>query len=186
MHHFTTERLLIRPLSKEDRALFINLYTDAKVMRNIGRVMNHDKAEKAFNNTLKIMKKTQPNIMTWAIIDLDENKTIGIQGFTWPTASDPSADKDRVTADIGIILLRSSNGRLFPEEAMGALMEYGFTYLKLEKINASYASKNLATKRFVKKLGFVYSYALKDVTTNNSYQYVDKSRYQQKHICKVS
>ncbi|KGJ88447.1 GNAT family N-acetyltransferase [Colwellia psychrerythraea] len=186
MHSFTTERLLIRPLSEEDKALFINLYTDAKVMRNISAPLSGEKAEKAFHNTLKIMKKAQPSIMTWVIVSLADNKAIGIQGFTWPTTNiTQQGDRELTQAEIGIMLNTKANGKLFPEEAMGSLMEYGFTQLKLERINAVYASKNLATKRFVNKLGFFLPANLQNDSGKTSYQYFDYQQWKQRLIKKV-
>lgn len=186
MHSFTTERLLIRPLSEEDKALFINLYTDAKVMRNISDPLSHEKAEKAFHNTLKIMKKAQPTIMTWTIVNMTENRAIGIQGFTWPTTNNAQpADRKLAQAEIGIMLDTKANGKLFPEEAMGSLIEYGFTQLKLERINAFYASKNLATKRFVNKLGFILPANLQNDNGKTSYQYFEYQQWEQRLIKKV-
>lgn len=186
MHSFTTERLLIRPLSEEDKALFINLYTDAKVMRNISAPLSHEKAEKAFHNTLKIMKKAQPTIMTWVIVNLADNKAIGIQGFSWPTTNiTQQGDRKLAQAEIGIMLETKANGKLFPEEAMGSLMEYGFTQLKLERINAVYANKNIATKRFVNKLGFTLAANLQNDSGKTSYQYFDYQQWKQLLIKKV-
>jgi len=186
MHSFTTERLLIRPLSEEDKALFINLYTDAKVMRNISAPLSGEKAEKAFHNTLKIMKKAQPTIMTWVIVSLADNKAIGIQGFSWPTTNITQQDDRELTqAEIGIMLDTKANGKLFPEEAMGSLMEYGFTQLKLERINAVYANKNIATKRFVNKLGFTLAANLQNDSGKTSYQYFDYQQWKQLLIKKV-
>ncbi|KGJ89690.1 GNAT family N-acetyltransferase [Colwellia psychrerythraea] len=156
MHSFTTERLLIRPLSIQDKALFINLYTDAKVMRNIAAPLSDEKAEKAFNNTLSIMNKAQPKIMSWAIVNIIDNRAIGIQGFTWsPMKNGPLSNTKPSVAEIGIMLLRSSSGKLLPEEAIGSLIEYGFKHLKLEQINACFTKENLATARVSKKAGFV-------------------------------
>lgn len=186
MHSFTTERLLIRPLSEEDKALFINLYTDAKVMRNISAPLSQEKAEKAFHNTLKIMNKAQPTIMTWVIVNLAENRAIGIQGFTWPTTNiTQQGDRKLTQAEIGIMLDTKANGKLFPEEAMGSLMEYGFTQLKLERINAYYANKNIATKRFVNKLGFTLAANLQNDGDKTSYQYFDYQQWKQRLIKKV-
>ncbi len=68
----------------------------------------------------------------------------------------PLSENEIKQAEIGIILCPEANGNLFPEEAMGALIEYGFTHLKFDKVNAFYANNNLATKRFIKKLNFIY------------------------------
>jgi len=176
MHSFTTERLLIRPLAEQDEAMYISLYTDAKVMRNIGKALSHQEAEKAFARTIKAMKREKPSVMSWSIVTLEGNKSVGIQGLNWQTSDN---------ADIGIMLSRTSNGRLLPEEAMGALMEYAFNYLSVNKINAFYANKNLATSRFVKKLGFIYDTEQQPENTNDCYQYVDKEKWHQTLINKV-
>ena len=49
MHSFTTERLLIRPLNEQDKNLYVSLYTDVKIMRNIGEPLSTKAAEQAFN-----------------------------------------------------------------------------------------------------------------------------------------
>jgi ribosomal-protein-alanine N-acetyltransferase len=117
---------------------------------------------------------------------MTENRAIGIQGFTWPTTNHAQpGDRKLAQAEIGIMLDTKTNGKLFPEEAMGSLMEYGFTQLKLERINAVYASKNLATKRFVNKLGFILPANLQNKNGKTSYQYFDYQQWKQRLIKKI-
>lgn len=178
MHSFTTERLLIRPLLEEDKALFINLYTDAKVMRNISAPLSHEKAEKAFHNTLKIMKKPQPSIMTWVIVNLADKKTIGIQGFSWPSIkSEQLNGQKNTTAEIGIMLLRNSNGKLIPEEATTALIEYAFNHLPIERINTFYAKENFSVAKLAQKLGFIFNKCKQPLDGKQCLQYIDKRNW---------
>ena len=179
MPRFTTERLLIRPLAEQDKAMYLSLYTDAKGMRNMSEPLTYVAAENAFSKTLIAMEKEKPQVMTWAIVNQENNLCIGLQALSWHTPEIANI------ADIGIMLSRASNGKLLPEEAMGALMEYAFNYLSVDKINAFYARKNLATQRFVKKLGFVLDAAQQPGNTNNSYQYFDKEKWLQTLICQV-
>ncbi len=88
------------------------------------------------------------------------------------------------------MLAPKSNGKLYPEEAMGALMEYTFSQLKYNRVNAFYDSKNLATKRFVNKLGFTPAKEFMSESDNKntiktSYHYYDHQHWQQKIITKV-
>lgn len=175
MHSFTTERLLIRSLTEQDKSMYISLYTDAKIMRNIGEPLSSDAAENAFNRTIKALKKDPPKVMTWAIVTLSNNDCIGIQALSWQNSD---------TAEIGIMLLRHSNGKLLPEEAMGSLMEYAFNYLAINMINANYAKKNLATKRFVKKLGFIFQPEQQKDSNNNCFEYFKKEQWHKKLITK--
>ncbi len=106
MHSFTTERLLIRPLAEQDKDVYISLYTDAKIMRNIGGSLSVEAAENAFVRVIKAMTKEQPKAITWAITTLDCNEFIGLQALNWQTQKTPG------TSEIGIMLLRDSNCRL--------------------------------------------------------------------------
>jgi len=179
MHSFTTERLLIRPLAEQDKILYLSLYTDAKVMRNIGEPLTAEAAEKAFVSTLKAMSKSQPKILTWAIVDKTTNEAIGLQALNLADKSNPQS------AEIGIMLSQKFNGKLLPEEAMGALMEYAFTQLHIDCIHAFYSKKNLATKRFVNKLGFFFKTENHKNESNNHQQYFKGHMWQQSLITAI-
>jgi len=177
MHSFTTERLLIRPIAEPDKALYLSLYTDAKIMRNIGEPLKVDAAEKAFVSTLKAMEKPEPKVLTWAIVDKTTNEAIGLEALNLST-------KKKV-AEIGIMLSSHANGKLFPEEAMGALMEYAFTQLNIDCINAFYSKKNLATERFVNKLGFFLKIEDHGSVSNDHQQYFKSHMWQQSLITAI-
>ncbi len=58
------------------------------------------------------------------------------------------------TAEIGIILAPSMNGKGAAREAMGALVEFGLENLNLHQIVAQFEKRHLATKRLVTQLNF--------------------------------
>jgi len=146
MKSFTTERLLIRPLAESDKAFYISLYSDSKIMRHIGKPLTSIEATEAFTNTLTAMQKKKSKIMVWAIVNLKNNNLIGLQGLYNITPN---------ITEIGIMLATQFNGMLFPEEAIGSLIEYGFNHLDLQQINAYFAKENFATARVAKKTGFL-------------------------------
>lgn len=195
MHSFTTERLFIRLLLAEDETFFCQQYSNEKVMRHNGGAITRVEANKAFLRLLKANHRAingaKKTIITWAIICKNRSTIIGTQTFSFlvrphnEKIMNQLGENEIKQAEIGIILCPKANGKLFPEEAMGALMEYGFTHLKFDRINAFYASQNLATERFVKKLGFIYNPVLQGIGSNDSYQYADKKHWQQKLICQV-
>ena len=88
---------------------------------------------------------------TWAILDKTKNIPVGVQ-----VLFKPSTPSSASTLEIGIILSRLFQGKGLPEEAMGGLMEFAFKTLGTEKIVATFSHNNLATKRFVRKLGFQF------------------------------
>jgi len=176
VHSFTTERLLIRPIAEQDKDTYLNLYTDVKIMRNISEPLTKITAEKAFNASLNLMQKEKMTTMTWAIVSQESHKCIGIQALNWQTTN---------SAEIGIMLLRDSNGKLIPEEAMGALMEYAFNYLSIKTILANYKKSNLATKRFVKKLGFSLLSSPPQKDTENYHECFSQTHWHKALIKKV-
>jgi len=187
MHSFTTERLLIRPFIPDDEELYCQLFTDEKVMRHSGGVIKLEQAKKNFTNSLKAIEKKKKSVLNWAIVEKESLQPIGIQAISWqnPTQT-PKPSIDNINqVEIGIMLLTKANGKQYPEEAMGALMEYAFNYQNIDRINAFYANKNLATKRFLKKLQFTLEPTLQPTTAENSYQYFDKPQWQQRLITNV-
>jgi RimJ/RimL family protein N-acetyltransferase len=181
MQSFTTERLLIRPLAESDKAFYISLYSDPRIMRHIGTPLTSIEAEKNFERTIQETKKNKPKVMTWTIVCLKKNEPLGIQGLT-RIASQVNPLNN---ADIGIILALKAHGKCFPEEAMGALIEYAFQYISIKTIRAFYATKNLATKRFIKKLGFNYDITLQPENGHNAYQCLNKNQWEESFIKKI-
>ncbi len=183
MHTFTTERLLIRPLTEADKTLYLSLYCDAKIMRNIGEPLSTEAAENAFAITLKAMTKKQPKTITWVIVSLADNKAIGLQGLNWATAVPYETTlKAAEYAEIGLMILRRSNGRLIPKEAAGALIEYAFNHLQLQRINTFYAKQNLAVAKIAQSLGFIYNLAKQPLDEKQKLQYIEKTDWRYNFI----
>jgi len=149
MHSFTTERLLIRPLAEQDKIIYLSLYCDALVMRNISEPLSIASAEKAFSNTLKAMKKFPCKVLTWAIIDKLSGQTIGIQVLNFNDRTNAKS------AEVGIILSTKVQNTGFGKEAISALLQYGFSTLVLDIVTVLYAKKNLASDKLFSRLNFI-------------------------------
>lgn len=207
MHSFTTERLLIRPLAEQDRHFFCQQFTNEKVMRHNGGVLNNEKANKVFQRSLnanqRARKGGKKSLLTWAIVCLEKEVIIGTQTLSFLIRPHNKqvmlkAEKKGIKqTEIAIMLAPKSNGKLYPEEAMGALMEYTFKQLNYNRISAFYNSQNLATKRFIDKLGFssaqktiktsraVTDHSADNNTINTHFQYYDVEHWQQQIITKL-
>ncbi|AAZ27985.1 GNAT family N-acetyltransferase [Colwellia psychrerythraea] len=179
MHAFTTERLLIRPLISEDEHFYCYQYTDKKMMRIVGEPLTQEQASAAFHRALKANNLEQDTVRTWAIVDKAANDIIGTQALSWlatrQTTKPSSSPIEQV--EIGIMLATRANGKLLPEEAVSAIMEYGFKQLNIGRINAFYANKNRATQRILKKIGYIFEPCLQDNTTDNGYQYFEQHQW---------
>lgn len=182
MHSFTTERLLIRPLAEQDKALYLSLYTDEKIMRNIGEPLTNIQAEKAFASTLKAMKKENPKVMTWAIVTLDNNNCIGLQALNWQKSAKQHSNEKSITAEIGIMLSPTSHGKFIPKEATGAIMEYAFNHLPITRIEAHYSKRNIIVARITKSFGFTLDVAAQPLDEHQAIQYIDKRSWNSRYI----
>ncbi len=185
LHSFTTERLLIRPIQAQDQALYISLYTDAKIMQHIGAPLSLQAAEKAFNSTLNVMNKVissaankakskkKPKTMTWVMVTLDNQQSIGIQALHWQGDD---------CAEIGIMLLNQTKGKGLATEAMSTLIKYGFEYYGLNTINIRYFKENFAMTAIAKKMGFINKANAQVIDEKTQYQYINKHSWQNNMI----
>jgi len=156
-------------------------------MRNCGGALTIEQTKKHFANALKSIKQNKKTVINWAIIEKSSNQFIGFQALSWqkPTHSPKPTDVPLNQVEIGIVLTTIANGKQYPEEAMGALMEYAFNYQNIDRINAFYARKNLATQRFVTKLGFIVNDKFNAPNTDDVYQYYDKTMWEKNLIINI-
>ena len=188
MHSFTTERLLIRPLIIADEDFYCYQYTDSKMMRVIGEPLTKAQAIAAFYRAIKANASTKNIVRTWAIVNKANNEIIGTQALSWLAAKQATKPSNHPIAqvEIGIMLATKANGKLLPEEAVSALMEHGFNQLNIDRINAFYANINRATKRILKKIGYIFEAELQDNDSSNGYQYFNQDQWQGKIIIHTS
>lgn len=144
---FSSKRLFFRPLTREDKPLYFTLYSNEQVMRHIAPPFNQKQAQQLFTFTLNNTNRFGDKRLTWTVIDCQTQKKLGIVTFTWDLIQSHAAS-------IGIMLCPNSQGKGYGLEAQGALTEYGFTFLSLNRIDAQFASTNLASEHLYHKLGF--------------------------------
>lgn len=131
-------------------------------MRLIGQTFSEPKADNAFQATFKAMQQaissTKARTMTWLLSDNSSAKNIGIMALNWQSFELKNRDTNEISMtpnnepEIGIILTRSAHGKNLASEAGGGLLEYGFRTLEIPKIHTFFHHRNLAVKRFIKKL----------------------------------
>jgi len=85
----------------------------------------------------------------WAIVLAEEDKMIGTCGFT-------RIDYTNNCAEIGYVINPAYRGREIADEAVRAVMRFGFERLKLNRIEAKFMEHNLASKRVMEKTGMTF------------------------------
>lgn len=143
-----TERLILRPITKDD-ANDIYAYTkETNVGPNAGW-----KPLESIEETLRVMEQiflNQDNV--FGIILKESGKLIGTLGLI----DDPKRENDRVKM-LGYAIGESYWGNGYMTEAASALIEYSFDKLvNLDLISAYCYPFNERSKNVLRKLGFKY------------------------------
>ncbi|GGW74775.1 GNAT family N-acetyltransferase [Alteromonas halophila] len=141
-------------LRSEHKDTYCQLYMSPKVMRKIAQPLTLSQAETAFTNALRQNEQTPWRKRVW-VISNDTGNDAGIQMLIRHSNAP-------TVAEIGIMLYPFANGRRIAGKALGGLVDYGFTHLGLERINALFDCTHLATQRLVEGIGFTVFPAHKD------------------------
>jgi len=144
----TGERILLRKLRVTD-AGEINLKIDScpKVCEYVG-------GTKSFEETLAGVKRIvgsygDPVTGIFAAVCIAQGDIIG-WGILKPFPL------DQTQYEIGYGVVAASWGQNYATEIGGILLNYGFNVLGLKRLVAAVNPRNLASKRVIHKLGFIY------------------------------
>ncbi len=184
MHIFTTDRLLIRPLLAEDETFFCRQYTNEKVMEFNCGALSEKFAGLQFQRSLRANKRAsnggKKSVLTWAIVCKKSKSIIGTQTLSaliLPYNKEILAkakDEAIKQAELGIVLSTKVQRKGIAKEALTALINYSFSVLSLNKINAFYACNNQSSEKLFTRLGFIYDPSFQPLNTNNRYIYLEK------------
>ncbi len=145
----TTQRLLLRKILVTDAQAVYELRTNKQVMQFIDKepLKNLDEATALVN---RIIKDFDDNNGITLCICLPENphQLIGTIGL-W------RIEKENHRAEIGYMLLPQYWNKGFMQEAVKAVIEYGFTQMKLHSIMANINPHNAASAALLEKTNFV-------------------------------
>lgn len=143
-----TDRLLLRKMQPEDAAALLFLRSDDSVMQFIGRKKTKSVEEAAaFIEKINASVDAHESIM-WAIALQEEPaQLIGTICF-W------NVMKDHCRAEVGYILHPQYWNRGLMKEALLAVIDYGFTQMKLHSIEGRINPDNTVSGFLLEKAGF--------------------------------
>lgn len=84
----------------------------------------------------------------WPVFEIATDKLVGCCGLR------PHGENEY---EMGIHLLPEFWGQGYAFEAAGAVIQYAFTTLKAEKLFAGHNPDNIASRKLLNKLGFIYT-----------------------------
>lgn len=143
-----TERLLLRAISAADVKEVFQLRADKNVMQFIDRPLAQSMDDAmALINKIADGHENNENI-TWAITMNNQPELIGTIGF-W------RIDTENYRAEIGYLLHPGYQGKGLMQEAIEAVLKYGFQHMKLHSVEANVNPANYASIKLLEKNKFV-------------------------------
>lgn len=149
MKTFETERLLLKPTSKEDSDIILELYNTPKWIEFIGdrKVKNSTDAE-AYIETKILPQFERLGYGNYTVIRKLDGKKIGCCGLF---------DREGLEGiDIGFALLPLFEKQGYAFECVNKLKETAFQYFKLTKLLAITDKNNLASQHLLQKIGLSF------------------------------
>lgn len=145
--HFKTERLLIRPIDKDDAAFILELMNTPLWIKNIGD--RNVKTVKEAENYIK--EKALPQLEKYGygnnvIVRTKDQTKLGTCGLYHR--------EDREDPDIGFAFLPNFIGKGYAFEAAQRLMIAAKESYGLSELSAYTLDTNLASKKLLERLGF--------------------------------
>lgn len=143
-----TERMVLREIGYLDAPEIHVLRSDPRIMAYLDRDPDVSvEATSAFINRLKENLQTREGIV-WGISLQHKRKLIGTAGF-W------RIDAGNWRAEIGYTLHPDYQGRGYMDEAIKALLQYGWQHMNLHSVEGNVNPNNEASIKLLEKNGFV-------------------------------
>ena len=143
-----TERLILRAIVLEDAAEILALRSDPEVMKYLDRPPANSIAD-AIEFAQKNIDQLKANEgINWAITLKENPSLIGNICF-W------KIDKQHHRAEIGYMLNTSQQQKGLMQEALAAVLQYGFNSMHLHSVEANVNPANEASKKILLKNNFV-------------------------------
>ncbi len=164
-----TDRLILRQVNKNDANEVFALRSDKKVMQFIDRPL-----AVSIDDALQLIQKIDDAMIaddgiTWAITLKSEVPLIGTIGY-W------RMEKEHYRAEIGYLLHPSLQGKGIMQEAITAVLDYGFKVMKLHSVVANVNPDNAASIKLLERNNFTREGYFKESYFHNG-KFLDSAIY---------
>lgn len=142
-----TERLLLRPVRESDAAALFEIFADPQVTRYLSRPAwtTLDQSRKRIAEDVKAMAAGE--YLRLAVVRRSDREFIGECSLF------NRVERAR-RAEVGYALARKAWGHGYVNEALRSLLEFAFSKLALNRIEADIDPRNRASARSLQRLGF--------------------------------
>jgi len=143
-----TERLVLRRITPNDAGDFFILRSDKNIMQHIGRPLAI-----SVNDAIELINVIEDlllnnNGITWGITLKNKNTLAGTIGL-WKLI------KEHYRAEIGYLLHPELQGKGIMQEAMAAVLDYGFKNIGIHSVEAKVSPENRASIKLLERNNFI-------------------------------
>lgn len=142
-----SDLIYLTPVTKGDANLFIDIYTDPEVMKNVGPAFNQKATMKMFNQCVKQFDKQQPANLLYVIKSKHDHMKFGIAGFMWN-------QNDKSSVEIGVMIAKPYISKGYAYKSLCLMIKYSFEKLSIKTIILICSKDNFVVNRGVPTLGF--------------------------------
>ncbi|MFF2176744.1 GNAT family N-acetyltransferase [Lysinibacillus sp. NPDC058147] len=144
-----TKRLYLRIMKMADAHSLFNIWSDPEVTKfmNITNFTHEEQAKEMIE--LFDVLTAERKAIRFTIIEKESNEIIGSCGFN-------SFDEVNASAEIGYDLAKAYWGKGYAPESISALIDYAFTTLNINRIEAKIEPGNINSIKVVEKLNFTF------------------------------
>jgi ribosomal-protein-alanine N-acetyltransferase len=149
-----TERLHLRKMNASDSSSLFKIWSDPDVTEfmNVSCFTDKNQAE----DMIRLLDELAQNnkAIRFSIIELESNEIIGSCGYN-------SLDFENAKAEIGCDIAKAFWGKGYASEAICSLLDYAFSSLKLNRIEAKVEPENVKSIKVLQKLNFTFEGTLR-------------------------
>lgn len=143
-----SDLLYLTPVAKDDAALFLEIYTDQKLMQHVGPAFNQKSAMKLFNQCVNQITSHKPKYLFYVIKNKTDDEKLGIIGILWN-------QRGKNCVELGVMIAKSYISKGYAYKVMFLLMQHVFNHKLARSIVVYCNIKNVSANRISKALGFI-------------------------------
>ncbi|GED13593.1 GNAT family N-acetyltransferase [Aneurinibacillus migulanus] len=164
-----TERLHLRKMKVSDSSSLFKIWSDPDVTRFMNvDCFTHENQAKDMIKLLDELAQDSKAIR-FSIIELESNEIIGSCGYN-------SLDFENEKAEIGYDLAKAFWGKGYASEAIYSLLDYAFSSLKLNRLEAKVEPENVNSIKVLQKLNFTFEGTLRQYEKSKG-KFIDLNMY---------
>ncbi|KIV52647.1 GNAT family acetyltransferase [Aneurinibacillus migulanus] len=164
-----TERLHLRKMKVSDSSSLFKIWSDPDVTRfmNVDCFTDENQAK----DMIKLLDELAQDskAIRFSIIELESNEIIGSCGYN-------SLDFENEKAEIGYDLAKAFWGKGYASEAIYSLLDYAFSSLKLNRLEAKVEPENVNSIKILQKLNFTFEGTLRQYEKSKG-KFIDLNMY---------